>query len=74
MLPTFRYHHIVQDGTYLYGGSADDAGRRYTVLRKISGELIAGLVQNASDGQNLASHPRATDSMRGGRNNTPPSR
>ncbi len=66
MLPTFRYHHLIQDGTYLYGGFADEAGRRYTVLRKISGELSAGLVLNASDGQNLASHPRASDSMRGG--------
>jgi hypothetical protein len=66
MLPTFRYHHLIQDGTYLYGGFEDEAVRRYTVLRKISEELSAGLVLNASDGQNLASHPRGTESMRGG--------
>ena len=36
------------------------------MLRKVSGELSAGLVLNASDGQNLASHPRATETMRGG--------
>ncbi len=66
MLPTFRYHNLVQDGTYLYGGFADELGRRYTVLRKISGELSAGLVLNASDGHNLRSHERAVDSMRGG--------
>ncbi len=41
------------------------AGRRYAVLRKVSGELSAGLVLNASDGRNLASHPWAADSMRG---------
>lgn len=52
MLPTFRYHHLVQDGKYLYGGFADEAGRRYTALSNISGELSAGLVLNTSNGQN----------------------
>lgn len=66
MLPTFRYHNLVQDGTYIYGGFADEEGHRYTVLRKVSGELSAGLVLNASDGTNLAPHPRAADTMRGG--------
>lgn len=66
MLPTFRYHNLVMDGTYVYGTFGDSNGRRYSALRKVSGELSAGVVISAPDGDTLAPHPRAADSMRGG--------
>lgn len=65
-LPSHRYRDLVMDGTYLYGGFADESGNRVTLLRKVAGELSAGLVLNVSDGTVLQSHPRGNDAMRGG--------